>query len=99
MPRTAVVSTVDHVAPFNHVVHWQDNDHNWLLVADRDAHALVVYDATTGEPLRRLGTESGLGAVDAISSTGDRLLVSAQHGSKPVLLSLPQLQRMTLAAR
>ena len=50
----------------NALVHWQDDSHDWLLVADRTAHELVVYDAATGEPLQRLGRDDGLGGVSAV---------------------------------
>ncbi|HEX5305169.1 MAG TPA: hypothetical protein VFW82_03675 [Dyella sp.] len=82
----------------NSLVHWQDSRHDWLLVADRDAHQLVVYDAATGEPLQRLGRERGLGQVETIAVLGDHLLVQDAAG-RPSLLSLPQLQAGTLAAR
>ncbi len=82
----------------NALVHWQDDGHDWLLVADRTAHELVVYDATTGEPLQRLGRDDGLGSVDTIAALGDHLLVQDTRG-QPTLLSLPDLRAQALASR
>jgi hypothetical protein len=82
----------------NALVHWQDDGHDWLLVADRTAHELVVYDATTGEPLQRLGRDDGVGSVDTIAALGDHLLVQDTRG-QPTLLSLPDLRAQALASR
>ncbi len=82
----------------NALVHWQDDSHDWLLVADRTAHELVVYDAATGEPLQRLGRDDGLGSVDTIAALGDHLLVQSTKG-RPTLLSLPSLRAQALASR
>ena len=82
----------------NSLVHWQDGRHDWLLVADRGTHELVVYDATTGEPLQRLGRDDGLGSVDTVAALGNRLLVQDAKG-QPILLSLPSLRADTLASR
>ena len=82
----------------NALVHWQDDSHDWLLVADRTAHELVVYDAATGEPLQRLGRDDGLGSVDTIAALGDHLLVQNTKG-RPTLLSLPSLRVQALASR
>ena len=82
----------------NSLVHWQDSRHDWLLVADRGSHELVVYDATTGAPLQRLGSDDGVGRVDSIASFGDRLLLQDSKG-RPTLLSLPDLRAGTLASR
>ncbi|MGN6739785.1 hypothetical protein [Dyella sp.] len=82
----------------NALVHWQDDDHDWLLVADRTAHELVVYDATNGEPLQRLGRDDGLGSVHTIAALGDHLLVQNTKG-QPTLLSLPSLRAQALASR
>ena len=82
----------------NALVHWQDDGHDWLLVADRTAHELVVYDATTGEPLQRLGRDDGVGSVDTIAALGDHLLVQDTRG-QPTLLSLPELRAQALASR
>lgn len=82
----------------NALVHWQDDSHDWLLVADRTAHELVVYDAATGEPLQRLGRDDGLGPVDTIAALGDHLLVQNTKG-RPTLLSLPSLRTQALASR
>ena len=80
------------------LVHWRDARHDWLLVADRTSHELVVYDARSGAPLRRLGAANGLGRVESIARTGDRLLVQRAGGSAS-LLTLPDLRRDGLAVR
>lgn len=80
------------------LVRWQDARRDWLLVADRSSHELVVYDARTGAPLRRLGADDGLGEVDSIARAGDRLLVQGAEGSVKVL-ALPSLRAGGLAAR
>ena len=82
----------------NALVHWQDDGHDWLLVADRASHELVVYDAATGEALQRLGRDDGLGSVDTIAALGDHLLVQNTKG-RPTLLSLPSLRAQALASR
>lgn len=86
------------VARVNTLVHWQDRQRDWLLVADRASHELVVYDARSGAPLRRLGAEDGLGEVDSIARAGDRLLVHGTEGPAKVL-TLPNLRATSLAAR
>lgn len=82
----------------NPVVHWQDSRHDWLLVADRGTHELVVYDAVSGAPLERLGDDDGLGQVDSIARFGDRLLVRDLQGDTRQL-ALPGLHATTLARR
>lgn len=82
----------------NPLVHWHDSRHDWLLVADRAAHELVVYDAKTGAPLQRLGRDEGVGRVENIAPRGDRLLLQDAKGSH-TLLSLPSLRADTLASR
>lgn len=86
------------VSAVNPVVHWQDSRHDWLLVADRSTHELVVYDAASGAPLERLGDDDGLGQVDSIARFGDRLLVRDIQGDTR-LLALPGLHAATIAAR
>jgi hypothetical protein len=87
-----------HALVVNPVVRWQDSRHDWLLVADRATHELVVYDAASGAPLERLGDDDGLGQVDSIARFGDRLLVRDLQGDTR-LLALPGLRATTLAAR
>lgn len=82
----------------NPVVHWQDGRHDWLLVADRGTHELVVYDAVSGAPLERRGDDDGLGQVDSVARFGDHLLVRDLHGDTR-LLTLPGLHAAALAAR
>jgi len=82
----------------NRLVHWQDSQHDWLLVADRATHRLVVYDAGTGEPVRHLGVDNGLGEVDSIAQLGDLLLVQDIRG-RSTLLGMPGLRPRALAAR
>ena len=96
-PEPPVAATAR--VPFNRLVHWRDQRHDWLLVADPNAHELVVYDATTGEPLRRLGAREGLGDIDALVPFGDRLLIRARDAGQPKLLQLPELLPVALAAR
>lgn len=80
------------------LVHWQDAQRDWLLVADRSSHELVVYDARTGAPLQRLGADDGIGEVDTIARAGDRLLVRGIEGPAKVL-TLPDLRATGLAGR
>jgi hypothetical protein len=81
------------------LVHWTDADHDWLLVNDRSAHALVVYDATTGRPLKRLGAASGMAEIEAIARQDDRLLVSSGLDAPLRALALPELRPVALASR
>lgn len=85
-------------AQVNRLVRWQDAQRDWLLVADRSSHELVVYDARTGAPLQRLGADDGLGEVDSIARAGDRLLVQGGEGPAKVL-TLPDLHAAGLASR
>jgi hypothetical protein len=87
-----------HAPVVNPVVRWQDSRHDWLLVADRATHELVVYDAMSGAPLERLGDDDGLGQVDSIARFGDRLLVRDLQGDTR-MLALPGLHAATIAAR
>lgn len=82
----------------NALVHWQGAGRDWLIVADRQAGELVVYDATSGEPLQRLGRREGLGEVASVARLGDGLLVRDAQGGASVL-AMPGLQPRALAAR
>lgn len=81
------------------VVHWQDASHDWLLVADTESDEVVVYDATNGRPLRRLGSRDGLADVDGLVQQGTWLFVMGREQPNVQVLSLPQLQPQTLASR
>jgi hypothetical protein len=81
------------------VVHWKDADHDWLLVADQATHELVVYDANSGQPLRRVGVANGAGPIDSIVGEGPWLITTSQGGQHLQVLSLPGLQPAMLATR
>ena len=81
------------------LMHWQDASHDWLLVADTESDEVVVYDATSGRPLRRLGSRDGLADVDGLVQQGAWLFVMGREQPNVQVLSLPQLQPQTLASR
>lgn len=74
------------------LVHWQDAGHDWLLVVDPVTRELVVYDASDGRPLERLGADDGLPDVQSIVRQGSWLFVMGRQHPKVRLLKLPQLQ-------
>lgn len=79
------------------VVEWKDASRDWLLVVDQSTHELVVYDAVSGRPLRRLGGNAR--PIDSIKGEGHWLIATSQQDPRPQVLSLPELQPATLAAR
>ena len=79
------------------VVQWKDASHDWLLVVDQATHELVIYDAISGRPLRRLGGSAA--PIDSIAGEGDWLIATSQQGPHLQVLSLPELRPVTLAAR
>lgn len=81
------------------LVHWQDADHDWLLVVDPVTRELVVYDATDGRPLERLGADDGLGDVQSIAQQGSWLLVTGRQRPEVRLLKLPELRAMAVGDR
>jgi hypothetical protein len=81
------------------LVHWQDADHDWLLVVDPATRELVVYDATDGRPLERLGADDGLPDVQSIAQQGPWLFVTGRQHPKLRLLKLPELQAVAASDR
>lgn len=81
------------------LVHWQDADHDWLLVVDAETRELVVYDANDGRPLERLGVDDGLPDVQSIVQQGPWLFVMGRKQSTVRLLKLPQLQEVAFNGR
>ena len=80
----------------NQFVHWQDADHDWLLVVDPETRELVVYDAVDGRPLDRLGADDGLPQVQSIALHGPRLTVTGPRPAAARLLRLPTLQAVAV---
>lgn len=81
------------------LVHWQDADHDWLLVVDPTTRELVVYDATDGRPLERLGADDGLPDVQSIAPQGSWLLVTGRQPPELRLLKLPELRAVAVGDR
>jgi hypothetical protein len=81
--------------PIAPLVHWRDADHDWLLVVDPQTRELVVYDASDGRPLQRLGAEDGVPPAQSIVLQGPWLFVMGGQHPKVRLLKLPQLQVVT----
>jgi hypothetical protein len=81
------------------LVHWQDADHDWLLVVDPATRELVVYDATDGRPLERLGADDGLPDVQSIAQQGSWLFVTGRQQPKVRLLKLPELRAVAASGR
>lgn len=81
------------------IVHWQDAARDWLLVVDPATRELVVYDATDGRPLERLGADDGLPDVQSIARLGPWLFVTGRQQPKLHLLKLPELQAVAVGGR
>jgi hypothetical protein len=81
-------------SPFrgNAYVHWRDATHDWLIVVDRVADQLVVYDARDGRPLRHIGAGEGLTDIDALAQSGGRLLVKGDDTARVRVVNLPSLR-------
>lgn len=71
------------------LMRWHDASHDWLLVADDEANQLMVYDATNGRPLQRLGP-SAVGDVAVLAQRDGRLFVIDDDGTQNEL-KLPEL--------
>jgi len=82
---------VDSVA----VWHGPDGQH-WLLATAKESDALIVYDAATGEIIRRAGEEgAGLGALDrpnGIAVRDGRAFVVERNNRRVQVFTLPGLQ-------
>ena len=82
---------VDSVA----VWHGADGQH-WLLATAKEGDALIVYDAATGEIIRRAGEEgTGLGALDrpnGIAVRDNRAFVVERNNRRVQVFTLPDLQ-------
>lgn len=85
--------------PVQPLVHWQDAQHDWLLVVDPETGELVVYDAADGRPLQRLGADDGLPEVQSIARQGSWLRVTGRQHSRVRLLKLPELQAVAVSRR
>lgn len=83
----------------NMLVRWHDKRHDWLLVADQVSDEVVIYDATDGRPLRRLGSRQGLAGVQGLARRGVRVFVFGRGRRAVRVLKLPQLQPVDLAVR
>ena len=79
------------------LVRWSDADHDWLLVVDQASGELVVYDANDGRPLRRLGAANGVAPIETMTREGDWLVTTSDRRRGLQILSLPDLQPVTLA--
>jgi len=89
----------DQADPVGQLVHFRDAAHDWLLVVDPETRELVVYDASNGRPLERLGADDGLPEVDSIAQSGSLLLVADRQHAEVRLLKLPQLQQVAFDPR
>lgn len=77
------------------LVHFHDANHDWLLVVDPATGDVVVYDASSGRPVHRLGADEGLTGVMSIARDGSRLRVTSNDSAMRVL-SLPDFQPVAL---
>ena len=95
----SVPAGADQADPVGQLVHFRDAAHDWLLVVDPETRELVVYDASNGRPLERLGADDGLPEVDSIAQSGSLLLVADRQHAEVRLLKLPQLQQVAFDPR
>jgi hypothetical protein len=79
------------------LLRWQHAGEDWLLAADDGANQLVIYDATSGRPIRRLGAGE-VGDIAGLAQRDGRIFVIGDDGSSREL-HLPQLQRVARAER
>jgi hypothetical protein len=98
-PMDVGATDVQTAAPVSAVVHWKDAGHDWLLVVDQTTHELVIYDANSGQPLRRLGAANGAGPIDSIVGEGPWLITTNRQDQRLQVLSLPELKPVMLATR
>jgi hypothetical protein len=77
------------------LLRWTDQDHDWLLVADRLRDRVAIYDATDGRPLGMLDHDDGLGDVESMVLEGRWLVVLGT--GEPRVVRLPDLRTQPLA--
>ena len=79
------------------VWHGPDDQH-WLLTTAKATDVILVHDAATGEPIRRLGgTGSGPGQLDrpnGVAAIGDLLFVVERDNARIQVFSLPELESL-----
>lgn len=97
LPSTGVRASTE--ADIQPLVHFRDASHDWLLVVDPATREVVVYDASSGRPVQRLGADSGLAGVNSIARQGSHLRVTSDQRPAIHVLSLPDLQPVALNER
>jgi hypothetical protein len=84
----------------NPLIHWRDAGHDWLVVLERDAGEVAVYDAADGRPLRRLGAAQGVAGAERMVREGPWLVLLGREGGDVRWINLAQqVQAGALAAR
>jgi len=77
------------------VWHGTDGQH-WLLTTAKATDVILIHDAATGEPIRRLGgTGSGPGQLErpnGVATIGDLLFVVERDNARIQVFSLPDLE-------
>lgn len=81
------------------LIHFRDASHDWLMVVDAATREVVVYDASSGRPVHRLGAGEGLSGVTSIAREGSRLLVTSDQHSAVHVLQLPEFRPVALETR
>ena len=76
---------------FNVLVHWREDNRDWLVVAEGGEDEVVLYDAADGRPLQRLRVKGGLRDRDALVQQDGRLFVVRPNGALAEL-RLPSLE-------
>ncbi len=92
----AWVSAWDTIPNLDSPAFWQGGDHHWVVVTAKGTHDLRVFDASTGELVRRVGGQGpGLGEFNypnGISIRQDILFIVERDNHRVQLLRLPDFE-------
>jgi len=73
-----------------------DNGQNWLLATAKEGNVVIIYDAATGEIIRRFGkTGSGMGELsrpNGIAVTENLVVIAERDNHRIQVFTLPDLQ-------
>ena len=95
----AFVTTLDSVANIDSIATWLSPDGNtWLIATAKDSAQLIVFDADSGDELRRVGGPGkALGQFsrpNGIAVFGDLMFVAERDNGRVQMLALPELESL-----